>query len=159
MTVEYLLVAQVDMLPESANRIWRVGHGHQYKAKKARDWQLQAAEIFRQHRKEPEPYEGEVFYQVDVYFKGNNTQDLDNRLKQIGDALIVKPKRSKESEKMFAGIIKDDSQVINIYPEKRLAAKGEKAHINVTVWKRDAEGKKICEQIRKLLDSARRTEE
>ena len=105
-----LVCVTVAGTPESVNHIWRgTRSGRHYKTAKARDFEsLLITALRHQHAGRP-VYDGAVRLGIVIGRKTKRRYDLDNRIKSVQDCLAP------------AGIITDDSQVVEISAWKILA--------------------------------------
>ena len=87
--------------PPSANRYWRHGRGRTYLSKEAKHYRMIVAGMVNM-----KPMEGPLKIRIDLYPSNRRRWDLDNRIKQLLDALE------------HAGVYKDDSQIIRIDARK-----------------------------------------
>lgn len=100
----------VEGIPESVNHIWRgTRSGRHYKTTKAKDFECWLTHALRVGRRLDGVYDGDVRLVMVIGRKTRRRYDLDNRIKSVQDCLAP------------AGIIADDSQVVEILARKILA--------------------------------------
>ena len=105
-----LVCVTVAGTPESVNHIWRgTRSGRHYKTAKARDFESLLTHALRAGRRLDGVYDGAVRLVMVIGRKTKRRYDLDNRIKSVQDCLAP------------AGIIADDSQVVEISARKILA--------------------------------------
>ena len=105
-----LVCVTVAGIPESVNHIWRgTRGGRHYKTAKARDFESLLTHALRAGRRLDGVYDGAVRLVMVIGRKTKRRYDLDNRIKSVQDCLAP------------AGIIADDSQVVEISTRKILA--------------------------------------
>ena len=105
-----LVCVTVAGIPESVNHIWRgTRSGRHYKTAKARDFESLLTHALRAGRRLDGVYDGAVRLVMIIGRKTKRRYDLDNRIKSVQDCLAP------------AGIIADDSQVVEILARKILA--------------------------------------
>lgn len=104
-----LVCVTVAGIPESVNHIWRgTRAGKHYKTRKAREFEFLLTHALRTGRRLDGVYDGAVRLVVVIGRKTKRRYDLDNRIKSVQDCLAP------------AGIIADDSQVVEISARKIL---------------------------------------
>ena len=123
-----LVCVTVAGIPESVNHIWRgTRGGKHYKTAKARDFEsLLITALRKQHSGRP-VYDGAVRLVMVIGRKTRRRYDLDNRIKSVQDCLAP------------AGIIADDSQVVEISARKILAEE-DTTTVIVETWEADFDG-------------------
>lgn len=105
---------EISCLPPSVNHIWRACGRAVYKTKAAKDWQNTAIRLIdadRRRRGIFTPYGGKVTLRLQICTKTKRRLDIDNRVKAVQDCLAP------------AGVIKDDSQVWELYVRRDEAEK------------------------------------
>ena len=96
-------------IPESVNHLWRgTRSGRHYKTAKAKDFEFLLTHALRTGRRNKNVYDGAVRLVMVIGRKTKRRYDLDNRIKSVQDCLAP------------AGIIADDSQVVEISARKIL---------------------------------------
>ena len=104
-----LVCVTVAGIPESVNHIWRgTRSGRYYKTAKARDFESLLTHALRAGRRLDGVYDGALRLVMVIGRKTKRRYDLDNRIKSVQDCLAP------------AGIIADDSQVVEISARKIL---------------------------------------
>ena len=120
-----LVCATVAGIPESVNHIWRgTRGGRHYKTAKARDFESLLTRALRAGRRLDGVYDGAVRLVMVIGRKTKRRYDLDNRIKSVQDCLAP------------AGIIADDSQVVEILARKILAEE-DTTTVIVETWEAD----------------------
>lgn len=115
-------------IPESVNHIWRgTRSGRHYKTAKAKDFECLLTHALRAGRRLDDVYDGAVRLVMVIGRKTRRRYDLDNRIKSVQDCLAP------------AGIIADDSQVVEILARKILAD-ADATTVIVETWKADFDG-------------------
>ena len=105
-----LVCVTVAGIPESVNHIWRgTRGGKHYKTAKAKNFEFLLTHALRAGRRLDGVYDGAVRLVMMIGRKTKRRYDLDNRIKSVQDCLAP------------AGIIADDSQVVEISARKILA--------------------------------------
>lgn len=105
-----LVCVTVAGIPESVNHIWRgTRSGRHYKTTKAKNFEFLLTHALRAGRRMDGVYDGAVRLVMVIGRKTKRRYDLDNRIKSVQDCLAP------------AGIIADDSQVVEISARKILA--------------------------------------
>ena len=120
-----LVCVTVAGIPESVNHIWRgTRGGRHYKTAKARDFESLLTRALRAGRRPDGVYDGAVRLVMVIGRKTKRRYDLDNRIKSVQDCLAP------------AGIIADDSQVVEISARKILAEE-DTTTVIVETWEAD----------------------
>lgn len=120
-----LVCVTVAGIPESVNHIWKsTKGGRHYKTAKARDFESLLITALRNQYAGRPIYLGAVRLVMVIGRKTRRRYDLDNRIKSVQDCLAP------------AGIIADDSQVVEILARKILAEE-DTTTVIVETWEAD----------------------
>jgi len=101
--------------PPSANRYWRHARGRTFLSKEAREYRSQIVTMVH-----IEPVQGQLVVRIDYYPSDKRRWDLDNRIKQLLDAL------------QHAGVYHDDGQICDLHAVRHEVHKGGMCRVRIT---------------------------
>ena len=106
-----LISITLKSLPPTINHMYMTAHGRRFRTAECREYQEQVVEQLKALWNSEPPFTGRVAIHIIFTAKDKRRWDIDNRMKAIQDCLSM------------AGIIKDDSQIDEIYIERRYTEK------------------------------------